>query len=129
MTRIGLWSPHSVAGPSRLPDARQAVTPPGLAQLAGERLAIFGRRRVLDEVRRLVLRPLLNLLVAQQVGDAEGRDARLTRAKELARAAQLQVDLGDAEPVGGFGHGAQALVRDLRAPLGGEQQAGGAAAP
>src|SRR5437763_2212503 len=48
------------------------------------------------------------LLVGCQIGEAQGREAALPRAKNLARAAQSQILLGDAEPVLGLAQYAQA---------------------
>jgi hypothetical protein len=51
---------------------------------------------------RLGLRPglLQQLGVLGQAGHLEVPEARLARAGQLALAAQLEVDLGEAEPVG-----------------------------
>src|SRR6185436_10075605 len=47
--------------------------------------------------------------VAEHVGDAEGGEAVLAGAKQVAGAAELEVDFGEAEAVGGFGEGVQSL--------------------
>src|SRR5712692_2123326 len=63
--------------------------------------------------------------VADQVGDAELRQPRLARAEELARAAQLEIGLGDLEPVGGRHNRVDAPLRVLAEGRAGEQDAVG----
>ena len=48
-----------------------------------------------------------------EVGEAEHRRARLAGAEKLALAAELQIVLGDAEPVVGGAHRLEPLPRDL----------------
>ena len=57
---------------------------------------------------------LEDLLVADNVRHAEGGDAGLARAHDLARAADLQVVLGDLEAVVRLLHDPQPLARLLR---------------
>ena len=52
-----------------------------------------------DDRARLAARLLEQVRVAQDVDRLELREPRLPRAEELARAAQLEVDLGDTEAV------------------------------
>src|SRR5574341_682111 len=51
--------------------------------------------------------------IAEEVGRAELRQPRLSRAEELARTPELQVHLGDLEPVAGRRHRADASLRLL----------------
>ena len=63
--------------------------------------------------RRELPRPFQQLRVGGQVGEAQQRRARLARAQEFARAADLQVAPRDLEAVGGLGHGLQPRARRL----------------
>src|SRR6185436_1070534 len=47
--------------------------------------------------------------VAEHVGDAQGGEAVLASAKEVAGAAELEVDFGEAEAVGRFGEGVESF--------------------
>src|SRR5437667_7819879 len=54
------------------PHSRQSIAlPPYLAQRLGKVLQLLAGRGALDKLERLALGPLQDLLVAQQVGDAE----------------------------------------------------------
>src|SRR6202011_3662020 len=52
----------------------------------------------------LAARLLQDGAVAQEIGHAELRQPRLTRAEELAGPAELEIHLGDLEPVIGLRH-------------------------
>ena len=64
-----------------------------------------------EVVLGLAARVFENLYVAHEVADAEGGDAGLARAHDLAGAAYLQIFFGDAEAVVGLLHDAEALLR------------------
>jgi len=83
---------------------------------------------VLEHFRRGFAGPVEQARVGGQVGEAQERVARLARAEEFARPADLQVAPGDLEAVAGFLHGAQALlggVADAPAVVGGVEQHAG----
>src|SRR5690606_18651087 len=65
-------------------------------QLLGDRPCLFHER-----------------VVAREVADAQGGQARLPRAEDVAGAAQREVALGDREAVGRRGDGLEALARDV----------------
>src|SRR5262249_34725504 len=66
---------------------------------------------LVEHIARFAPRDFKNLLIAHDVGDAEGGDSRLSRAHHLAGAANLQVLLGDLEAVRGLFHYLQPLAR------------------
>lgn len=49
-------------------------------------------------------------MVAEEVGDAEGGEAVLAGAEEVAGAAELEVDFGKAEAVGGVLEGVETAL-------------------
>jgi hypothetical protein len=84
---------------------------------------------LLDILKGIVLGTSEELLVAEQVGDAEVEEAVLAGAEELAGAALLEVKLGELEAVLGSTEGLQALVGHFADLLRGEQvTVGGVAA-
>ena len=67
-----------------------------------------GLQRIVERGDRFAARGFEQLVVAQQIADPQSRQTRLPGAEEVARAAQLQVALGDLEAVGGLGQGLEA---------------------
>src|SRR5206468_9240812 len=80
---------------------QRELAPPPREQRGAERaVGRFGELAVArDDGARLAARLLEQVRVAEQIDCAELGEPRLARAEELARAAQLQIDLGDAEAV------------------------------
>ena len=66
-------------------------------------VSVSDSSHVVERGDRLAPRLLHQLMIAQEVADAERRHAGLARAEEIARAALLEIALGDHEPVGGVG--------------------------
>src|SRR2546423_5255031 len=75
-----------------------------LQQLARE--AVF-----VHETAGLAVRGFHEIAIAHEVARAEPWQPRLTRAEKIARAAQLEVLLGNHEPIVGVRHGLQTLPR------------------
>src|SRR3990170_224399 len=78
-----------------------------------------------DGVESVLLGAGEQLVVAQEVGDAEAQVAVLARAEELTRAAQFQIQLGDLEAVLRLGQRLQALAGHFADLSGRHQDAGG----
>ncbi len=69
------------------------------------------------------------LEIGGEVGEAEGRQTALGLAEEFARAPELEVGLGDAETVTGFGEDREALAGFGAAEIGDEHTIGLMGAP
>src|SRR5262245_41588248 len=80
---------------------------------AGEQLVEAGGRGVrgLEPPRRLALRDIQELAVANQIDHAERWDAGLSRTEKISRPAQPQIALRDLEAIGRLGHRFQPLAR------------------
>ncbi len=97
--------PAQLVGPSADLDEAVAALPVGAEVDHGA--AFVGERDVEAIVEKgagFSLSDLEQVAVAEEVGDAETGHAGLTRAEELARAAELKVHFGDLETVVGFYH-------------------------
>src|SRR3954462_14946264 len=84
-----------------------------------------------DQLLGELSRPLEQLAVGPQAGEAKLRHAGLPRAEELALAAQLQILLRQLEPVRRLHQGLQPLPRVVGPPLlgAGDQEAVGLPRP
>ena len=90
--------------PSR-PDRRLRLGAVGEYERVGEQRVLgFGQLGIAGhDLLGVASRPLEQLRVARQLGHPELRQPVLARADELSLAAQLEVDLGELEPVGVLG--------------------------
>ncbi len=70
--------------------------------------------RIVERGGRFAPGDLQQLVVAQQIANPERRQAGLARAEEVARAAELQVPLGDLEAVRRIGEGLEPGASVLR---------------
>src|SRR5215469_13335496 len=84
-----------------------------IADVGGGALQVFSSGRVGDEVDGFAPRRFQNFRVAQDVGYAQGGQARLLRAEELARAAQPEIHFGNVKTIGRIHQGANALARGI----------------
>src|SRR3989442_12058632 len=66
---------------------------------------------LVDETTGLAVRRFHEIAIAHEVARAELWQPRLTRTEKIARAAQLEVLLGNHEPVVRVRHGLQSLAR------------------
>ena len=73
----------------------------------------LGLAPVVERGDRLAPGLLHQLMIAQQIADAQRRHARLPRAEEIAGTAQREVALGDDEAVGRVGQRLEPLARLL----------------
>src|SRR5262245_65885779 len=98
---------------SRLAGGRKRELPTPASEQRGTKSAMrrIGKLAVAgDDRRSLAPRLLEQARVAQEIDRAELGQPGLSGAKELARPAQLQVDLGDPEAVVRRGHGVDAAL-------------------
>src|SRR5438445_9587657 len=79
-----------------------------------ERLRLRGEELVVRELRSAGAGALEEGPVPADLGEAEVGEAGLTAPEQLARAAQLQIDLRELEPVRRLDHGLQAPRGGLR---------------
>src|SRR5512147_836092 len=96
--------PPSRASGSRLADVLRLAEEP-LDRVVEERLAL--------EPRRQLLGPLQEVAVRAEAGEAQVGQPGLARADELALAADLEIALGELEPVRRRDHRLQPLGRGL----------------
>src|SRR5688572_26256587 len=82
-----------------------------------------GARVALEERLRRLPRGVDELRVPPEIGKAQQRLAALALAQDLARAAKLEIELGDFEAVVVLEDDLQALARGLGKPLPEEQDA------
>ena len=99
------------------PASRGAVNrTSGLAEmlrLAEEPVGRVGEQALVLEPARDLARPLEEVAVRAQPHEAEIREPRLARAEQLAFAADLEIALGELEPVGRRHHRLEPLDRAL----------------
>src|SRR5262249_50261888 len=97
-----------------LPHLDQPVSPlPMASQVFHHQLAFLWSDlwiRIRDDDLRFALRDFQQLAIAQWAGDAELRRSRLSRAEELARAAQFEIEFRDLEAVLRAHHRAQSFI-------------------
>src|SRR5918996_5300234 len=82
--------------------------------VAEEPVDLVREQALLRETERSVARPLEELLVLAQPDEAKVGEARLACAEKLALAADLEVALGELEPVRRRDHRVEALHRVFR---------------
>src|SRR6266849_4178393 len=103
------WPMRATAGKPDLPDFDQFEP---LLPVRQQLIDAGGRRRGdLEPPGRLPVGRVHQLAVSDEIDQAECGDAGLSRPEEVARSAQLQITLGDLEPVGGLGQRLQPLAR------------------
>src|ERR1051326_5875553 len=82
------------------PHLHQAVAAlPMFANVVHGAAELFGPRRIVDERLRFAARYFEQLLIANDIADAQRRQPGLAGAEEFAGTAQFQIHFGDVETV------------------------------